>query len=70
MTKAMALEQLDLGTPLGDKPEFSAEAAAEPAAEAALEECAVEAEPAAELPEALHPYLRGKTRLGADGVLA
>ncbi|KRS15849.1 serine--tRNA ligase [Roseovarius indicus] len=23
-----------------------------------------------ELPEALHPYLRGKTRLGADGVLA
>lgn len=32
-TKALALEQLDVGTPLGDKPEFSAEAAAELASE-------------------------------------
>lgn len=32
-TKALALEQLEVGTPLGDKPEFSAEAAAELASE-------------------------------------
>ena len=29
-----------------------------------------QADGSVDLPEALHPYLRGKTRLGADGVLA